>query len=52
MESISLEKFDEVFNKLINKSQKAFILIISEADENGIYWCPDSEKVLPIYSEL
>lgn len=28
------------------------MLFTSESDENGNYWCPDCQKIAPLYSEF
>lgn len=49
MITVQLDKFDEIFKELCEKKQKCVVIFTSESDENGNYWCPDCQKVAPLY---
>ena len=52
MNPVPLENFDEVFNACLEKKEKSLMLFTSVADEEGNYWCPDCEKISPLYEEF
>ena len=52
MITVTLDKFEEIFKQLLDKKEKTIVLFTSDADADGVYWCPDCEKVAPLYPTL
>ena len=49
MNIIPLKKFEEVFNEIIQRKEKAIMLFTSPADDKGNYWCTDCQAIAPLY---
>ncbi|CAM6005032.1 unnamed protein product [Sphagnum balticum] len=50
--SVPLDRFEEVFDKLLAQETRAVVLFTSDRNEDGSYWCPDCEAVKPLYQTL
>ena len=46
---VALAEFEAVLEKLIQASTKALILVTSDKNQDGSYWCPDCEAIKPLY---
>ena len=48
-EMIPLLHFESLITKLTESSTKALLLVTSDKNQDGSYWCPDCEAIKPLY---
>jgi thiol-disulfide isomerase/thioredoxin len=46
---VALAEFEAVLEKLMQASTRALILVTSDKNLDGSYWCPDCEAIKPLY---
>lgn len=46
---VALAEFEAVLNKLIQANTRALLLVTSDKNEDGSYWCPDCEAIKKLY---
>lgn len=46
---VALADFPVLLEKLIGAATRALILVTSDKNEDGSYWCPDCEAIKPLY---
>lgn len=46
---VALEEFEALISKLTESNTRALLLVTSDKNQDGSYWCPDCEAIKPLY---
>ena len=49
---VPFAQVEVILEQLIQSNSKAVLLVTSEKNQDGSYWCPDCEAIKPLYPTL